>query len=320
MSLLHQVLRDIDERRGLDAAQQQPATATQHSWPVTRYGSPWLLMPVLLMCGALIFQMWPQREQLPVAPLVVADLPESVTLSNTFAAGTTLPAENPMADDTVAVIPSAADDALSAAPAMHESPATEVSDSAPVTVTHTLNQEAAPMMAVTVMDEVRAEDVPDPAPALVIRRGAEARQWYQNALLAARNEYWREAGHAIEQALLLDSRDEYAALQLRIYLQQQETGNFIRYYRQESQRNTIGWLMVAAPGLHLLGFYDDAAGAYQRLLQQQNQPQWVLALAAALRDGGQLPQAQAVLQSLPLQRLSAEQQAWVKHILNEPQS
>ena len=160
----------------------------------------------------------------------------------------------------------------------------------------------------------------EPEPPLIIRTGAEARQWYQQALAAARQQRWDEANRAIEQALRLDNQDDYAALQLRIWLQQQRRDDFIRYYRQEQSRTAISWLAVAAPGLHLLGFVPEAIAAYEQLLQQQPQPQWSLALASALRDNGQPQRARAILQRVPTAQLTPAQQRWIEQILSEPQS
>ena len=311
MSLLHQVLRDIDQRRS-DAAAQLPPSLRE---AVPAVASPsrqslWLLPVALVPVLALIWVAQPQRLLLvedavvvvPVAetassPAVQPDIPpetQAVTASTNEPVPVTLPAARPE--------PPAAEPEPASKPAV-----AVILPAAPPVVT----PEPAPSVAVVAPAE--------PEPPLIIRTGAEARQWYQQALAAARQQRWDEANRAIEQALRLDNQDDYAALQLRIWLQQQRRDDFIRYYQQEQRRTALSWLTVAAPGLHLLGFVPEAIGAYEQLLMQQPHPQWSLALAAALRDNGEPQRARAILQRVPRAQLNQAQQRWTEQILSEPQ-
>lgn len=331
MSLLHQVLQQIDDRGALqDPLQPVPATMVPVA-AVARFSPVLLVLGAILLLALLLFAGWPKPvpvpETVPVAAAVVSA--EPVDLSSESFDSPSEPVEEPPADAVdlmVAVTETNAADRL-------VSPASAAADITPENAVANQQETAqASVIADDVRPVVPANNVePDeylnnvtpvpasaPAPAMVIRTGAEARQWYQQALIAVRQQRWDDAQQAITQALRTDPRDEYAALQLRVYLQQQRGEDFLRYYRQERQRQAPAWLSVAAPGLHLLGFYADAAVAYRQLLAQQNRPQWALALAAALWDDGQRIQAQAVLQSIQPARLSAEQQAWVTHILSEP--
>src|SRR5690606_4579813 len=323
MSLLHQVLRDIDQRRGDAAAQLPPLLReTAAAPPATARSSWWLLLAALVPVLALIWVAQPQRllpaaepVSAPVMPPVldpeVQEIAEPTTESTTEPATATeppaLPVSQPVAAATTTIATNA--EPVPAEPEPGSEPALAViPPAAPATVT----PEPAPAAALVAPAE--------PQPPLIIRTGAEARQWYQQALAAARQQRWDEANRTIEQALRLDNQDDYAALQLRIWLQQQRRDDFIRYYRQEQSRTALSWLAVAAPGLHLLGFVPEAIAAYEQLLQQQPQPQWSLALASALRDNGQPQRARAILQRIPTAQLTPAQQRWIEQILSEPQS
>jgi len=322
MSLLHQVLRDIDQRRGDAAAQLPPLLReTAAAPPATARSSWWLLLAALVPVLALIWVAQPQRllpaaepVSAPVMPPVldpeVQEIAEPTTESTTESATATeppaLPVSQPVAAATTTIATNA--EPVPTEPEPGSEPALAViPPAAPAPVT----PEPAP--AVTVVAPA------EPEPPLIIRTGAEARQWYQQALAAARQQRWDEANRAIEQALRLDNQDDYAALQLRIWLQQQRRDDFIRYYQQEQRRTALSWLTVAAPGLHLLGFVPEAIGAYEQLLMQQPHPQWSLALAAALRDNGEPQRARAILQRVPRAQLNPAQQRWTEQILSEPQ-
>ena len=313
MSLLHQVLRDIDQRRS-DAAAQLPPSLRD---AVPAVASPsrqslWLLPVALVPVLALIWVAQPQRL-LPVEDAVVV-VPVAETASSAAVQPDIQPDIPPETQAVTAFINEPVPVTLPATrpepPAAEPEPASEpavavIPPAAPPVVTPQPVAVVAPA---------------EPEPPLIIRTGAEARQWYQQALAAARQQRWDEANRAIEQALRLDNQDDYAALQLRIWLQQQRRDDFIRYYRQEQSRTAISWLAVAAPGLHLLGFVPEAIAAYEQLLQQQPQPQWSLALASALRDNGQPQRARAILQRVPTAQLTPAQQRWIEQILSEPQS
>ncbi len=331
MSLLHQVLQQIDDRGALqDPLQPVPATMVPVA-AVARFSPVLLVLGAILLLALLLFAGWPKpapvSETVPVAAAVVST--EPVDLSSELVDLSYEPVEGPTADAVnlmVAVTETHVADRLvtPANFAADTPPANTVANQHETAQASVIADDAVPAVtAKTTAPDKRVNDVtsvpaPSSTPAMVIRTGAEARQWYQQALIAVRQQRWEDAQQAITQALRTDPRDEYAALQLRVYLQQQRSDDFLRYYRQERQRQAPAWLSVAAPGLHLLGFYADAAVAYRQLLAQQNRPQWALALAAALWDDGQRIQAQAVLQSIQPARLSAEQQAWVTHILSEP--
>src|SRR5690606_26383084 len=321
MSLLHQVLRDIDKRRGVAAAQRPTLLRETAAAPLaTARSSWWLLLVALVPVLALIWVAQPQRLLPAVEPVSapvmqpvlepeVQEIAEPTTESTTESATATEPPALPVSQSVAAATTTIATIAepVPAEPEPGSEPALAViPPAAPAT------PEPAP--AVTVVAPA------EPEPPLIIRTGAEARQWYQQALAAARQQRWDEANRTIEQALRLDNQDDYAALQLRIWLQQQRRDDFIRYYQQEQRRTALSWLAVAAPGLHLLGFVPEAIAAYEQLLQQQPQPQWSLALASALRDNGQPQRARAILQRVPTAQLTPAQQRWIEQILSEPQS
>lgn len=307
MSLLHQVLRDIDQRRSDAAAQLPPVLRDAVPAVEARARKPrWLLLVALMPVLALLWVAQPQRL-LPIEDGVV--VPAAETASS-------LVIQPDIQPETQSVTASINEPVPVTVPAALPEPAAEPEPSSEPAVA--VIPPAAP--PVVTPEPVAVVTPAEPEPPLIIRTGAEARQWYQQALTAARQQRWDDANRTIEQALRLDNQDVYAALQLRIWLQQQRRDDFIRYYRQEQSRTALSWLAVAAPGLHLLGFVPEAIAAYEQLLQQQPQPQWSLALASALRDNGQPQRARAILQRIPTAQLTPAQQRWIEQILSEPQS
>lgn len=305
MSLLHQVLQDIDKRDAVQPAlpsslqldYETPAAACfPAQFRFRRYQSvSWLL---LILIPVFFYLSVPQTENIPekavtevAAPAAIqsADIPADSITENTQP----VPAEN-----LTAVV--AANDEIK-----------------PLTL-NTLPEEAQPLPA-ALTDAGKAENEKtevhsSTSTASVVRTDQEAQQHYLQALDDLAVQQFSMALEHINQALALAGREDYLAIKLRIFLEQKEREQFLQFYAQHASVLHAYWLAVAAPGLHLFGRYDDAVRVYQQLiLAQPDVVNWPLALAQALHSAGRNQQARSVLESLSQQnRLNAEQKRWVE--------
>ncbi len=148
----------------------------------------------------------------------------------------------------------------------------------------------------------------------VVRSGQQAQQYYRQATEYMAVKQFSQALSAVDQALAIEIREDYLAIKLRIYLEQKAQDKFLQLYAQNTSVLHPYWLAVAAPGLHLFGRFDDAARVYQQLiLLQPEVVNWPLALAQALQSAGRTQQARSVLEGLYQQnRLTPAQQRWVE--------
>lgn len=151
----------------------------------------------------------------------------------------------------------------------------------------------------------------------VVPSGYKAQQYYLQASTFMAEKNFLQALSAVDQALALDVRDDYLAIKLRIFWELKEDEQFLQLYKQNTAIVHPYWLSVAAPGLHMLGRFDDAVRVYQQLIILQPEiVNWPLALAQALQSAGREQQALSVLESLYQQkRLTPGQQRWVEQTL-----
>lgn len=282
MSLIHQVLRDIDQRQ--TTTQAIPAALTvPESYFYDKKGMIWLLVAVLV--GLLIwFGLGNEKHE----PVQAADMPE---LRQPSIEITALHEPQPLTDD-----------------------ATHTHDSAVPSVTRASSPPEATVL--TVMTKTPSTELSD---VVVVRHQQPAREHYLRALNEAQQGQWVEALQAVEQALAHESANEYLTLKLRIFLEQKNTEGFLTWYQQHQRLQNSDWWSVAAPGLHMHGYYDEAIRLYQRL--QREQPtvvNWPLAQVLALKQAQRVAESEPVLRTL-LQRyaLTDAQQRWVQQQLQE---
>lgn len=297
MSLLHQVLQDIDQR--------QPAPAALPDAFLVSNPAPnrmiWWLIPLLLVLVAVgIWFIWPMPEAAQATPA-------STTISMPSPAGQTETSRPVVVAETT--------------PAATTSPTTTpITTPAAVVVTPavpvTAQNSAYPSPSVRASEPVRIKkEQANEAPSLAISRvGDPAREDYLTALDALKNNQTGSALEAINRALQQQEKPSYLSLKLRILLEQKNSKDFLNFYNQHAQESDAGWLAVAAPGLHMLGYPQLAVGPYQQLIVlQPGVVNWPLALSAAWEEQNKPVPARAVLKNvLQHYRLSAEQQQWVQ--------
>jgi tetratricopeptide (TPR) repeat protein len=314
MSLLHQVLQDIDKR---DAVQPvlPPSLQLDHETPAAAYFPAqlrfrryqpvfWLLLiliPVFFYLSERLTENGPEKvitEAAVPAAIQSADIPENADIPADSNTENTQPAA---AEEITAVITS--------------------NNEIRAGAQNTFAEETQPQPSVLTTAEKpvkeKAEPTASASAASVVRSDQEAQQHYLQALDDLASQQFSMALEHINQALVLAEREDYLAIKLRIYLEQKEREQFLQFYAQHASVLHSYWLAVAAPGLHLFGRYDDAVRVYQQLiLAQPDVVNWPLALAQALHSAGRNQQARSVLESLYEQnRLTPDQQRWVEQRL-----
>lgn len=158
------------------------------------------------------------------------------------------------------------------------------------------------------------------------RRDQLHRERYMKTMKAMRAGNWRQAMLENEALLAAEGltpelHNKALGNKLRIYLEQKRFAEFLEFYRQkntqpEIQRSEI-WLTTVAPGLHIVGAYEEAIDSYRLLSKLQPQvSNWPIAMALALEENQQVDQARRVLSDLLQQySLPTSQRQWVEQKL-----
>lgn len=302
MSLLHQVLRDIDQREP-----QAPLIPLlfKHSASAPRGGADrvFAFFAVLTLLAAVFWFAWhatqhPAEASVVSAPAVITGQkteispPAAETVQQTVPASSGLPVATVVKNvtektETLADIPVAQ-------PAL-----TVPHQPEPVAGTHQVK--------------------PFVTTAAVVRRTDESRTAYRAALTALQKKDTAQALDNINAALASDGRDEYRTLKLRILLEQGDAAAFTRFYQQHDSISDAGWLAVAAPGLHMLGHPELAVVPYQNLIVRQPAvANWPLALASAWEAQGKPLPARSVLENtLTHYALTSAQRQWVQQKIQQ---
>lgn len=134
--------------------------------------------------------------------------------------------------------------------------------------------------------------------ASVIRR-TSAEDYYVKAIAYYRNGDWQASLLELENASKLSGVIDYQAMKARIFLEQGLRDDFYAVYQSNSENRNISWLSVIAPGLHMFGLYSDAVDQYSRLSSlQPGNVEWPIAKTQALVDAGMVSQAKSELQHI----------------------
>ncbi|UXD86558.1 tetratricopeptide repeat protein [Thalassolituus hydrocarboniclasticus] len=324
MSLLHQVLQDID-KRDADRLMLPPSLQLDDSAsglnPATEYSSA-------------VFPAHPRyRRYQPLFWLLLVLTLGIFFLSDDFSGNPENSSDLPGFIDRQAQSDSASISLKNSAPANSKqstadlNPEKPLSSEQPVSsVPPVLTEKTMPAERTLPEQSTPAEASGQKAPAKepelnrnvsVVRSDQQAQEYYLQAMDELSRKQFSPALEHIDQALALTVRDDYLAIKLRIYLEQKEQEKFLQLYATHASVLHPYWLAVAAPGLHLFGRYDDAARVYQQLILAQPEiVNWPLALAQALHSAGRNQQARSVLENLYQQnRLTPEQKRWVEQRL-----
>ncbi len=300
MSLLHQVLQDIDRREPvavLPGALSAPAEQSRRFPLLTVLAA----LVVLVLFVAFVLMQRPGLPQGVVKPALVSSAETAAVVPQVV--------ENKVAENKVVTQAEALTVATEKRPPVAEVSAAPDTQSQ-VVAEQRLAEPPAPVKAFTADTADHSEAAPA---ARVIRRHSDAQQKYLSALTALQNGQADQALIAVDQALALNSAPDYRTLKLRILLEQSDRQAFVDYYRVHRSDNNEHWLAVAAPGLHMLGYAADAVVPYQQLIVlQPGVTNWPLALATAWEAQGKPLPARSVLENTLMHySLTPEQRRWV---------
>ena len=312
MSLLHQVLRDIDQRES-----QAPLIPSlfKYSASAPRGGADrvFAFFAVFTLLAAVFWFAWhatqhPADDAVIAVPAVIAVQPKESIQSTPEAvlqsvpAGGVLPvtAEVKNTPSTLPITPAPVADIPAPRP--------------PLSVQH---QPAAPVRVQR--ERLVMSDKAVVTSSAVVRRSDKSTVAYRAALTALQKKDTAQALDNINAALASDGRDEYRTLKLRILLEQGDAAAFTRFYQQHDSISDAGWLAVAAPGLHMLGHPELAVVPYQNLIVRQPAvANWPLALASAWEAQGKPLPARSVLENtLTHYVLTSAQRQWVQQKIQQ---
>ncbi len=283
MSLLHQVLQDIDKRDAVQPA-LPPSLQLDHEVPAAAY------FPVQLRFRRYQPVFWLLLILIPVfvylSERLTEDRPENVITESAREPATASAEEQ--RSDTLAET-NTADTQTSAVKDI--TAVVSANDKVKAVGLNVFQEDSQPQPSALITAEKpekeKAEPTASVSAASVMPSDREAQQYYFQALDDLARQQFSMALEHINQALVLAEREDYLAIKLRIYLEQKERDKFLQFYAQHASVLHSYWLAVAAPGLHLFGRYDDAVRVYQQLiLAQPDVVNWPLALAQALRSAG----------------------------------
>lgn len=142
---------------------------------------------------------------------------------------------------------------------------------------------------------------------------AIGREEYQLAIKAYQKGRLTEALNWTEQALSHDVRDEYIVMKARLLMEQKDRAGFLRWVKMNRRIDHDNWMRLVAPGLQILGFYEESNRYYQRLIEDSPENiQWRLAAALNYSRMGDLEKTKAIYQSLINSPYSnTQQKAWL---------
>jgi len=343
MSLVHDVLKEIDQRDGQSPPVPQAFLLPEESSsPVGWFiGTAALLALVVAvtawwyfsdnaMEAAAVTDTQPVKENTAVvSPAFVTDAARTDTASTT---GNTTGKSAEKKDDTrIGGLEENFPESQVATPIVKtiEEPgviATAVSN----TSTATINTSTATNSTSNVTAEAAAQQpqraVIEGSHLEIHRRDQLHRERYMKTMKAMRAGNWQQAMFENEALLAAEGltpelHKKALSNKLRIYLEQKRFAEFLEFYRQkhtqpEIQRSEI-WLTTVAPGLHIVGAYKEAIDSYRLLSKLQPQvSNWPIAMALALEENQQADQARRVLSDLLQQySLPTPQRQWVEQKL-----
>jgi len=292
MSLVHQVLKDIDQRKDpqsieVPLALQMPAErkADNHKFALISAG-------IALVIGLTAWLYWQQEED--AKPAVAESKPQTVSASRPEQA-----------------VPDVTSD-------KKEDAATNFPESE-IAERQVKPLESQPEAIAGVIERPVVEEG---SHLQISRRDQSHQQLYVDILADMKARQWQSALDNAEKlraepGLSVELKEKLLHNQLRIYLEQKRFEDFLGFYQQNQHQTSVAWLSTAAPGLHMIGSYQPAISSYQKLIAEQPAvSNWPIAMALALEQSQQHQAAEKTLQRLLRQySLEPQQRVWVEQKL-----
>lgn len=324
MSLIHQVLQDLDGHR-----EAQDGAVVGYAEDDGNHGLRiWPAVLVSLLAAGLVFHFSEYLKgsvtvvdstALPVLPTEPVDyLSQSADVAVEVPKAPVAPMDVLLAEPVeilLDVAPDPAEVSLLSTPVTSQSDlkgdALPVMTPPPVTRKSSNVSQASSAASISSVASTSASAVAS------VKRSRSAQTIYQRAVADYQAGDWRSALVRLT-AMNEGKGPSHLALQARIYLEQSMRREFMQLHRQHAATRAGVWLSTVAPGLHVFGEFAAAAEEYARLMVlEPNNSQWGLARIQAHIDAGQMTQARNQL-TLVNDRytLTPDQQVWVNYQLD----
>lgn len=340
MSLIHQVLKDLDGRPAPQAGDVAGYADEAHPQRLVIW--PAIVVSMLSAAAVIYFSEYLNdsgplitTSSLPVIPSAELSLPSpEYPLSEQVVVSTASAIETTDLPELLRVVPSEAEVEVSDVDLLFSeseqtSDATEIKNNSissvsttnvSVTLPAETNKEITKEAVEPVAAPILKKKAIIPAVATVTRR-TSAEEYYVKAVAYYRNGDWQsslaELAHATKTSSTTNTNGaiEYQAMKARIFLEQGMRDQFVAVFRSNSDNRNVSWLSVIAPGLHLFGLYDDAVQQYNVLsLIQPKNVEWPIAKTQALIDAGMVTQALTELKYMKENYPLNEQQLnWLRY-------
>ena len=331
MSLIHQVLQDLDGHR-----EAQDGAVVGYAEDDDNHGLRiWPAVLVSLLAAGLVFHFSEylkgsvtvvDSSALPVLPTEPVDyLSQSADVAVEVPQAPVAPMDVLLAEQVeilLDVAPDPAEVSLLSTPVTSQSDrkgdALPVMTQPPVTRVSTNSRSVSQASSAASTSSSATTGVSKGASTVAsVTRSRSAQTIYQRAVADYQAGDWRSALVRLT-AMNEGKGPSHLALQARIYLEQSMRREFMQLHRQHAATRAGVWLSTVAPGLHVFGEFAAAAEEYARLMVlEPNNSQWGLARIQAHIDAGQMTQARNQL-TLVNDRytLTPDQQVWVNYQLD----
>lgn len=136
---------------------------------------------------------------------------------------------------------------------------------------------------------------------------------YQRAIKEYKQQRYTSSLISINSAIGESEDEKYQVLKARILLKQQDNLGFVQFIQQQSDNTSLNWFQLVAPGLQLLSYYELSNQYYLQLIKQQpDSIKWPLAMALNFSKLNKIDKTLGIYQSL-LQSslLSKKQKKWI---------
>jgi tetratricopeptide (TPR) repeat protein len=138
-------------------------------------------------------------------------------------------------------------------------------------------------------------------------------QYYQRAIKEYKQQRYTTSLNNINRAISENTDEKYQVLKARVLLKQKNGPEFLQFIQQRSENTSLNWFRLVAPGLQLLSYYELSNQYYLQLIKQQPENiKWPLAMALNYSKLNKSDETYRIYQSLlKSSLLSMKQKKWI---------
>jgi tetratricopeptide (TPR) repeat protein len=141
---------------------------------------------------------------------------------------------------------------------------------------------------------------------------------YQRSLRAYKNKQTLRALSWIDLALVVEKKDEYLRLKVRVLMQKGDRAELHRFVLAQNDNTSLDWFQLIAPSLQMYAYYDLSNKYYSELIKRQpNDVKWQLAMALNYSKLEQNEKTYSIYKDLlNSSLLTYKQQRWISKRLD----